>query len=91
MHARFLWVAGVLAAFTLPACGISSKVLVANSFNGEDKTSKILILDSGQTDPSTKKKLFNVFVRLCDINAQGGEAMCKDTKLVDSVLPGSVY
>jgi hypothetical protein len=91
MKARYLIVAGLLAAATLPACTMSSKILVANSFSGDDKTAKILILDSGQIDPSTKKHLFNVFVRMCDLNAQGAESSCKDTKLVDNVVPGSVY
>ena len=91
MNARVLFIAGLLAAATLPACTGFSKILVANNFNGEDKTSKILILNSGQVDPSTKKQLFNVFVRMCDIDAQGVEASCKDTRLVENVLPGSVY
>lgn len=91
MNARYLFVAGLLAAATLPACTGFSKILVANSFSGDDKTSKTLVMDSGKVDPSTKKRLFNVFVRMCDINAQGGEAMCKDTQVLENVLPGSVY
>ena len=91
MNARCLFALGLLAAATLPACSVSSKILVANNFSGEDKTAKILILDSGQINPATKRHLYNVFVRMCDLNAQGGESSCKDTKLVDNVIPGSVY
>lgn len=80
-----------LAAAALSGCAVSNKVLVSHSFNAAEKTSKILILDSGQTDPSTKRKLFNVLVRLCDLDAQGNEASCKDSRVAENVLPGSVY
>lgn len=88
---RLLTLAGLLVASVLSGCAVPSKVLVNHTFNATDKTSKMLILDSGQVDPSTKRKLFNVFVRMCDIDAQGNEASCKDTKVADNVLPGSVY
>ena len=49
-------------------------VLVSNGFNSDDKTTKILILDSGQINPANKQKLFNVFVRVCGIDAQAAMA-----------------
>jgi hypothetical protein len=91
MNAKFLLVAGLLAAAMLPACVGPPKVMVNHGFRGDDKTSKLLIMNSGQIDPSTKKQLFNVFVRMCDINAQGIEATCVDTKIVENVVPGTVY
>jgi hypothetical protein len=91
MNTRSLFVAALLAAATLPACTGPSKVLVSNSFRGADKTSKLLLLASGKIDPSTKNALFDVFVRMCDINAQGTESSCKDTKVIESVVPGTVY
>lgn len=91
MNKRTLMVMGLLAATALSGCSIPSKILVSNNFNADDKTSKILILDSGQVDPSTKRKLFNVFVRMCGIDAQGNESACQDTKVAENVLPGSVY
>jgi hypothetical protein len=84
-------VAAALAALVLPACAPPPKVLVASSFNGSDKTSKIILQESGQIDTSTKKKLFNVFVRICDIDAKNMETACKDTVVVQDVAPGSVY
>jgi hypothetical protein len=91
MKTRNLAIAGLLAAAALSGCAVPNKVLVSHNFNSSDKTSKILILDSGQVDPSTKRKLFNVLVRLCDLDAQGNEAACKDTQVAENVLPGSVY
>ena len=91
MNARFLFIAGILAAATLPACVLPPKVLVSHSYRGEEKTSKTLLMNSGQIDPSTKQHLFDVFVRLCDIDPQGNETACKDTKVLNNVVPGSVY
>ncbi|MFO0577900.1 MAG: hypothetical protein U1A78_28155 [Polyangia bacterium] len=80
-----------LAAAALSGCAVPNKVLVSHNFNAAEKTSKILIMDSGQVDPSTKRKLFNVLVRLCDLDTQGNEASCKDTRVAENVMPGSVY
>ena len=91
MNARFLFVAGILAVAMLPACVVPPKILVTHQYRGDDKTSKLLIMNTGQINPATKKPLFDVFVRMCDIDAQGNETTCKDTKVVDNVLPGSVY
>jgi hypothetical protein len=66
--------AALLGALALSACAPPPKVLVASSFNGSDKTSKIILQESGQIDTSTKKKLFNVFVRICDIDAKRSDA-----------------
>ena len=92
MNANCLFGAGLLAvAAALSGCASPQKVLVANAFSGEDKTSKLLILDSGAVDPSTKKRLFNVYVRMCDLDAKNNEAACKDTVVLDNVVPGTVY
>ncbi|APR78360.1 Hypothetical protein A7982_03707 [Minicystis rosea] len=85
---RFL---AVLAALSLPACAAPSKVMVANGFSGDDKVAKTLILDGGQVDPSTKQRLFNVYVRICDIDPKNNESKCKDTTVLQNVVPGTVY
>ena len=90
MNLSCLFGASLIAA-AVSGCASPQKVLVANAFNGDDKTSKMLILDSGVIDPSTKKKLFNVYVRVCDLDAKNNEAACKDTVVLDNVVPGSVY
>lgn len=89
MKTRYLLTLGFLAA--LSGCGVANKIMVANNFNSDDKTTKILILDSGQINPATKQKLFNVFVRTCGIDAQAAETACQDTKVAENVIPGSVY
>jgi hypothetical protein len=91
MKMRNLMIVGFLAATALSGCSAPSKILVANNFNSDDKTTKILILDSGQINPATKQKLFNVFVRMCAIDAQAKETACQDTKVAENVIPGSVY
>lgn len=82
---------GFLAVTALSACSAPSKILVSNNFNSDDKTTKILILDSGTVNPATKQKLFNVFVRTCGIDGQANETACQDTKVAENVIPGSVY
>ena len=67
------------------------KVLVANYFHGVDKTTKVLIKESGKVDPSTKRKLFDVFVRVCNLDASNTEAACHEALVVADVAPGSVY
>lgn len=91
MKARLLLIAGIFAAATLPACVVPPKILITHHYRGEDKTSKILIMENGQINPATKKRLFDVLVRMCDLDPQGNETSCKDTKVVDNILPGSVY
>ena len=91
MNAKTKIGAALLALLALPACAPPPKVLVASSFNGADKTSKVIIQESGQIDTSTKKKLFNVFVRVCDLDAKNMETACKDTVVVQDVVPGTVY
>lgn len=91
MNAKTKISAALLALLALPACAPPPKVLVASSFNGTDKTSKVIIQESGQIDTSTKKKLFNVFVRVCDLDAKNMETACKDTVVVQDVIPGTVY
>jgi hypothetical protein len=91
MNAKMAIGAALLGMLALPACAPPPKVLVASSFNGTEKTSKVIIQESGQVDTSTKKKLFNVIVRICDIDPKNMETACKDTVVVQDVVPGSVY
>jgi hypothetical protein len=90
MKMQYLMAVGFLAT-ALSGCVAPSKILVSNNFNSDDKTTKILILDSGQINPLNKQKLFNVFVRTCGIDAQANESACQDTKVAENVIPGSVY
>jgi ribosomal protein S8E len=91
MNTKYLLTAALLATGLLSGCTVQNKVLVANRFMGENKTSKFLLLDTGQVNQATKRKLYNVMVRLCDLDAQGAESNCKDTAVLENVIPGSVY
>lgn len=90
MRAKYIGTALLLASSLLFGCAVPNKVLVSNSFMAEDKTSKFLLLDTGQINPATKQKLFNVIVRICNIDAQGNETSCQDNPVLDNVIPGSV-
>ena len=72
------------------AVDLLSKVLVSHSFAGPEKSTKVMLQNSGQQDPSTKKPLFHVWVRICDVHADNTEVQCKDTRVLDNVVPGSV-
>ncbi len=80
-----------LSLVGLMGCSPPPKVLVAHSFAGPQKSTKVMIQDSGQSDPSTKKRLFHVWVRMCDVKGDNSEVNCKDTRILDNVVPGSVY
>lgn len=92
MTMRTLYSLGALAFLTLGVgCAAPQKVLIQNNYVGPTKSAKVLILDSGKDDPSTKKRLFHLFVRNCDLGADGTESNCKDTVILENVDPGSVY
>ncbi len=82
---------GCLAA--LAGCAASPKYLVDHSFRGDTRTSKIMLQENGETVGSgtSKKKLYNTFVRLCDLTKAHQEANCKDTLILPNVVSGTVY
>lgn len=84
--------ASVFALTAIAASGCSSppKVLVGHNFTGPQKSVKVMLQDSGQKNEASGQKVFNVFVRMCDVNS-AAEAACKDTQVLDNVVPGSVY
>lgn len=74
----------------LAGCGMPPKVLVGHNFVGPQKSVKMMLQDSGQKNKANDQRVFNVFVRMCDVNAEA-EASCKDTQVLENVAPGSVY
>lgn len=79
-----------LLAFAQAGCSTPPKVLVGHNFAGSQKSVKVMLQDSGQTNKASGQKVFNVFVRMCDVSTET-EASCKDTQVLDNVVPGSVY
>lgn len=71
-------------------CAPPPKVLVGHTFAGQDKSVKVMLQDAGQTNKASNGKLFNVFVRMCDVTKEA-ESSCKDTQVLENVVPGSVY
>ncbi len=79
-----------LASAGVAGCTAPNKVLVGHNFAGNEKSVKVMLQDVGQTNKASGQKVFNVFVRMCDVNTQA-EAACKDTQVLENVVPGSVY
>lgn len=80
----------LILSAALAGCGMPPKVLVGHNFVGPQKSVKMMLQDSGQKNKANDQRVFNVFVRMCDVNAET-EASCKDTQILDNVAPGSVY
>jgi hypothetical protein len=74
-----------VALSTLAACA-PPKVMIDHAFVDEDKAAKAYIVRS-----SEKAQLFDLSVRVCDIQANNTESGCKDTKVLSNVVPGSIY
>ncbi len=68
----------------LGAC-VPPKVLTSHSFLDSDKSVRTLMQQADD------KRLFNVFMRVCDVQGTNVDANCKDTMVLGNVNPGSVY
>lgn len=86
-----------LLALAGVACGPPPKVLTQQTFiaapekvyAGPPKVYQERIQLSGQ-DPNSKKQLFNFMVNICDVAENGTTSNCKETKVLDDVLPESL-
>lgn len=77
-----------LAAFSaLSGCAVP-KFLVGDSFTG-GRSDKIILIPATQTDK--KEVLYDYIVRLCDLDAQGVESNCRDSRILGNVVSNSVY
>lgn len=86
---RTLIIAGALGLTTLGAC-VPPKILVTNSFLGDNKVSKFYIQQSGKV--AQKQTLYNFGLRVCDMAPQdGAQSNCKDTTVLEDVFPQSIY
>jgi hypothetical protein len=81
----------IFALFALAgvACGPPPKVLTQQTFIGPEKVYQERIQLSGE-DPATKKQLFNFMVNICSLAENGTTSSCKETKVLDDVLPESL-
>lgn len=78
-----------LLALAGVACGPPPKVLTQQTFIGTDNVYQERIQLSGQ-DPATKKPLYNFMVNICDVAENGATSNCKETRVLDDVLPESL-
>lgn len=78
-----------LLALAGVACGPPPKVLTQQTFIGTERVYQERIQLSGQ-DPATKKPLFNFMVNICNVAENGTTSNCKETRVLDDVLPESL-
>jgi hypothetical protein len=71
-------------------CAPPPKILVGHGFAGPNKSTKVMIHDSGEVNPANKMKVFDVWMRVCDQQGSA-ESACKDTKILENVVPVSIY
>ena len=83
----------VVGLTALAAAGCAPpKVLVGHAYASSDKSIQTFIVRSGASvgSDSDKKNLFNVYMRVCDQDANNGTAACKDTLILENVNPDSI-
>ncbi|MDI1448297.1 hypothetical protein [Polyangium sp. 6x1] len=72
------------------ACGPPPKVLTRQTFLGAEKVYQERMQTRGEVDPSTKQVLFDFSVQVCDAT-ETGSTNCKETKVLQNVVPQSIY
>jgi len=88
----------ILASMVLLAAGLSActppQVMIGHRFSGRHgdgtRVVRYAIEPSGQSTDETGS-LYNLFVHICGQNDDGTEDNCKETLVLDNVVPGSVY
>jgi hypothetical protein len=92
MNRAHIALSAIALASTLGGCAtVPPKVLIEQSFHGEDKNLRTLMQSSGKRNEATKAQLFNVFTSVCDVSEGSAESACKDSKVLEDVIPGSLY
>ncbi|MEW6429957.1 MAG: hypothetical protein AB1730_00505 [Myxococcota bacterium] len=82
-----LVILAALTALALAACG-RPQYLVENQMNG-GRNVKTLLAPAGAS--SDKGALYDMSVRICDVDANGAESNCQTTLVLTNVQPGSIY
>ena len=72
---------------SLLGCAAPNKVLVAQTFIGEDRSIKLLMTVPAE---SQGKPVVDQYIRICTLK-DGAEVDCKDTLVLENVKPGSIY
>ncbi|MBI4820601.1 MAG: hypothetical protein HY791_30330 [Deltaproteobacteria bacterium] len=84
-------IAFALLGFAVAAsgCVTSPNVLIGQGLVGE-RVVRFAIQPTGQGTQETGQ-LFNLLMRMCNANDNGTTSECKDTMLLENVMPRSVY
>jgi len=78
---------GAILALAAAGAGCAPpKVLVDHSFLEGDKSVKTVIQRSTEN-----AKLFDLWLRVCDVSGGSTEVRCKDSKILSNVVPWSIY
>ncbi|MBK6696827.1 MAG: hypothetical protein IPG50_32245 [Myxococcales bacterium] len=82
----------LLAALPLAAGCAPPKVLVGHAYASSDKSIQTFIQKSGAAVGSgdSKTNLFNVHVRVCNQDANNSTTACKDSVILENVVPNSI-
>ncbi len=92
MKRSCLAVSVIALASLLGGCAAAPpKILISQAFHGDDKNLRTLMQFSGKKNEATKQPLFNVWVSVCDVSEASAEAACKESKVLDDVVPSSIY
>lgn len=83
MRHRLLILSSAALAVGAAACA-TPKVMVGHEFLGPNRTTKLVI-------QKTAEEVFDTFVRICDLTADGREQNCVDTLVLSNVNPSSIY
>ena len=79
-----------VTALSSVACG-PPKVLVNHSYASADKSIDTYIQKSGDVGSGkSKTNLFNVYMRVCNQEANNTTTACKDALILENVTPGSL-
>ena len=79
-----------LFALASAACA-PPKVLVGHSYASSDKSIDTYIQKSGDVGSGkSKTNLFNVYMRVCNQEANNTTTVCKDSLILENVTPGSL-
>jgi hypothetical protein len=90
MTLKKLLLSSLLVAGAAIGCAtVPPKILVQDDFMGTEKMSKLVLQDSGKV--AAGERLFNVILRVCNVAPNGAQSGCKDTTVVEAVVPASIY
>ncbi|MBI4702162.1 MAG: hypothetical protein HY744_13610 [Deltaproteobacteria bacterium] len=90
MSTRIALVGAVLVGAAFGAgCAETPNILVDQTFVG-GRVVRMTIMPTGEGTEETGR-LFNMYVRACEQKPDGTAAACKDTLVIENLVPASVY